>query len=159
MKEAPGIDLAGDLLDPAFHTRLAELRPRTAMIFNVLHHVTDRKVLCDAIRSLVQPGGRILVSGPHDYPRHFDPIDTLWRPGVDEVAALFPGARVADAAILDGGNWRQWNANERGGRSLPRTLARLCTPFYRPGKWLEVACHAPYLVRHIRCFALMLELP
>lgn len=158
-KAAPGVDLVGDLLEPAFQERLRGLGIRSALVCNVLHHVEDAAALCRAIAGAVRPGGRVLVTGPHRFPRHFDPIDTLLRPDLDEVAALFPGATIEAGEILDSGNWRNWNAAERGGRSFPRALARLCVPFYRPRKWLEVFWEAPYFLRHIRTFAVVLRLP
>lgn len=158
-KAAPGVDLVGDLLDPAFQERLRGLGIRSALVNNVLHHVEDAGALCRALARAVAPGGYVLVTGPNRFPRHFDPIDTLLRPSVEEVAALFPGARVEASAILDSGNWRRWNPAERGGRSFPRALARLFLPFYRPRKWVEVFWEAPYFLRSIRTFAVLLRLP
>src|SRR5207237_1276028 len=85
-----------------------------------------------------------------------DPIDTMFRPSVDEVAALFPGTHVVESAIIDSGNWRDWNAAERG-RPLTRALLRLLVPFYRPRKWLELARQSPYIFKHIRSFAVVLR--
>ncbi|MBL8861138.1 MAG: hypothetical protein JNK02_03920 [Planctomycetes bacterium] len=159
IKPAPGVDLVGDLLDPDFQERLRALGVRSALVCNVLHHVTDAERLCAAIAAVVRPKGRVILSGPHRFPRHFDPIDTLFRPDLAQVAALFPQASLEAGEILDCGNWRQWRAAERGGRSFPRAFARLFTPFYRPRKWLELACEAPYFVRHVRTFVAVLRLP
>ena len=158
IKAAPGVDHVGDLLDPTFVRRLAGLGVKSATVFNILHHVTDRAAFCRSVQSIVRPGGLLFLSGPHRYPRHFDPIDSMFRPDVAEVVALFPGAQVVDSAILDAGNWRTWNPHERG-RTLPRTLVRACMPFYRPRKWLEVAAQVPYVVKHIKTWAVVLRLP
>jgi hypothetical protein len=84
---------------------------------------------------ILPPRGYIFVTGPHQYPYHLDPIDTMFRPTIDEMHSYFPHTMIIDSAIIDGGNWRQWNA-ERG-RPLRRMILRLLIPFYRPAKWWE----------------------
>jgi hypothetical protein len=156
MKPAPGVDLVGDLLDASFLAHLASLRPRAVLVSNVLEHVTDRRALCNALLNIVPPGGYLIVSGPHNYPYHPDPIDTMFRPSIHEVIEHFPGTTMIDSAIIDSGNWRQWNKAERG-RPLGRTLVRLMVPVYRPRKWLELLWQSPYLLRHIKAFAVVLR--
>lgn len=157
VKEGPGIDVVGDLYDPAFQERLAALRPRSILLNNVLHHITNRRRIEEILLGILPPGGRLFVSGPHAYPRHYDPIDTMFRPTVEEIAAEFPGTVVEAGAIIDSGNWRQWRAAERGRRSLPRTVVRLMLPFYRFGEWRRLAVQSPYIFRHIQAFAVVLR--
>lgn len=159
IKAAPGVDFTGDLLDPRFEAQLAALQVPSALVLNILQHVLDPPAFCRAVQRIVRPGGIVFLSGPHRFPRHFDPIDNRFRPDVLDVLALFPGATLVDSAIIDAGNWRQWNPAERGGRGLSRTLARACLPFYRPSKWLEVAVQIPYVIKHIKTWAVVLRLP
>jgi len=159
IKPSQGVDLVGDLLDPEFQTRLRQLGVRSALVCNVLHHVQDSAPLCRALAAALPSGGRVIATGPKRFPRHFDPIDTMLRPTPEEVAAFFPGAQIEAQAILDSGAWREWNPAERGGRTFPRAFARLFTPFYRPRKWVEVFYEAPYFVRSIQTFAVVLRLP
>jgi hypothetical protein len=156
MKQAPGVDLVGSLLEPSLLDRIAAMQIRSIMISNLLEHVKNRQEICDAVMKILPGGGHILVSGPHDYPYHPDPIDTMFRPTLAEMHAYFPGTTIVDSAIIDSGNWRQWNAAERG-RPLSRTIVRLFIPFYRPGKWWELARQAPYIFKHITAFALILR--
>lgn len=156
-KADEGVDLAGDLLDRAFVARLKGLGARSALVLSILQHVEDRESLARSALELVPSGGYVVVSGPRRFPRHRDPIDTLFRPSIADVHALFPGTDLVASTIIDAGNWRQWRKEERGGRSLSRYVARLCTPFYRPSKWLEVAVEAPYLIRHIETYAVVLR--
>jgi hypothetical protein len=156
IKAAPGVDLVGDLLDERFLAEIARLQIRSAMISNLFEHVTIRQQICDVVMRILPPGGYLFVSGPKDYPYHADPIDTMFRPTIDEMHAHFPGTRIVDSAIIDSGNWRQWNVAERG-RPLGRTLARLLVPIYRPKKWWELARQSPYLFKHITAFALVLQ--
>ena len=158
MKAAPGVDIVGDLLDPGFLKDVAQMKIRSAMISNLLEHVTNRQQICDVVMNILPPGGFLFVSGPHRYPYHADPIDTMFRPTIAEMHAHFPDTMIVDSAILDSGNWRAWNISERG-RPLNRTLARLLVPFYRPKGWLDLARQAPYIVKHIKAFAMVLEKP
>jgi hypothetical protein len=156
IKPAPGVDIVGDLLDPAFLQQIAQMHIRSAMISNLFEHVTIRQEICDVVLKVLPVGGYLFISGPRDYPYHADPIDTLFRPDIHEIHAHFPGTKLIDSAIIDSGNWRQWNRAERG-RPLARTLARLLVPFYRPKKWWELVRQAPYIFKHITAFAVVLQ--
>ena len=151
LKAAPGVDLVGDLMDPAFRRQVADLNVRSAIVSNLLEHVTDRQSLADLVLDLLPPGGWIFVTGPKDYPYHEDPIDTMYRPTVQEAAGLFAGARVVEGEIIDAGHW------QRGGRPAWRVVARLAVPVYRPRKWLELVRQSPYLFRPIKAFAVALQ--
>ncbi len=157
IKPEGGVDLVGDLLDPAFREKLRALGVRSAMVSNLLEHVTDRHAICRAVLDALPAGGCLIVSGPFKYPYHADPIDTLFRPTIEEICAYFPGTDLIASAYIDSGNWRQWHPSERGGRTLTRAVARLLLPFYRPAKWWELARQTPYLVRHVKAFAVVLR--
>jgi hypothetical protein len=156
MKRASGVDIVGDLVDPALLIKIATIQIRAIMISNLLEHVTIRQEICDMAIKILPPGGYLFVTGPHDFPYHPDPIDTMFRPTIAEVHAHFPHTTIVDSAIIDSGNWRQWNISERG-RPLWRAIARLCIPFYRPAKWWELARQAPYIFKHITAFVLILR--
>jgi hypothetical protein len=157
-KADEGVDFSGDVLEASFRERLRGLAPRTITAFNLIMHVLDPHAFARALVELVPPGGWLVVTGPVRLPRTPDPIDNGFRATPEEAAALFPGLEVVASATLDAGNWRQWRVAERG-RSLTRTLLRLCTPFYRPIEWWNVAHQVPYLLRHLRTFGLVLRKP
>jgi hypothetical protein len=156
IKSAAGVDLVGDLLDPVFFKSIAALHFRSVMMSNVFEHVVHRQEVCDAVMKIIRPGGYLFISGPHKYPYHADPIDTMFRPTIEEMFDHFPGTVIIDSAIINSGNWRQWDKAERG-RSLGRTMLRLLIPFYRPTKWWELARQSPYIFKSISAFALILR--
>jgi len=157
IKRAPGVDLVGDLLDPAFREQLCALDIRTALVNNILHHLPERSPVARAVAEIVPRGGHILVSGPYRYPRHYDPIETMYRPTPEAAASEFPGTEIVDRAIIDSGNWRQWTPGERGGRSLGRFLLRIAAPFHRPREWARTLPHLPYVFRHMKAYAVLLR--
>lgn len=156
IKDAPGVDIVGDLLKADVRDRVRNMDVRSVMVSNFFEHVVARQPICDAIMDVIPENGLIFVSGPHCYPYHADPIDTMFRPTIAEMHAHFPGTQIVDSAIIDSGNWRQWDPAERG-RPLGRTIVRLLVPFYRPAKWWELARQAPYIIKPISAFALILR--
>jgi hypothetical protein len=132
-KAAPGVDIVGDLTDLSFPGRLAELNVRSVMCCNLLEHVTDRAVVRDAILSILPPGGYIIVTVPYRFPYHPDPIDTMYRPTIQELFALFAGTSVHKAAFVRASRFaHEMNSNYR---ALCRMVARSAVPFYRPQGW------------------------
>src|SRR5262245_5557542 len=55
IRPAAGVDLVGDLLDPAFRNYLRWKRFRAAMCCNVLEHVSEREPIAQAVTDLVAP--------------------------------------------------------------------------------------------------------
>jgi len=102
IKDAPGVDIVGDVLDPYFISTLKTHGFRTAIVSNVLEHVTDAEAVADACRQFVGPGGIICATGPNKYPFHADPIDTMYRPRPEDFAKLFNGVLLKQAIIVDG---------------------------------------------------------
>ena len=74
LKSGPGIDLTADLTtDEGFKT-LAAVGARSIMICNVLEHVVDPGAFANRCLELVGPKGYAIVTVPHSYPHHRDPI-------------------------------------------------------------------------------------
>jgi len=137
MKMAPGVDLVGDLTNPAFFRELGhELRDfnvRSVMCCNLLEHVTDRQAVCYGILALLRVGGYVFVSVPRKFPYHEDPIDTMFRPNVTDVVSLFPGTSVHSAAVIRASRFRY---EMRGDfNALFWLVVRLVAPFYRTRNW------------------------
>ena len=93
LKAADGVDLAGDILDPAVRRQLAGQGFKCILLSNLLEHVRDREAVAAACEAIAGPGGLILATVPSSYPYHADPIDTYYRPAPAELAALFKRSR------------------------------------------------------------------
>jgi hypothetical protein len=135
-KAAKGVDLVGDLTDPDFLRDLRQLEIKSIMCCNLLEHVTDRRLVCGALLSMVPPGGYLFVTVPYRFPYHEDPIDTLFRPRIDELAALFPGTTLQVAEIVHARRASLEMSDSRW--PLLRMIVRACAPFYRPRRWYGV---------------------
>src|SRR5665213_2313062 len=127
-KQEHGVDLVGDLTDATFLAQLTARKFNAVMCCNLLEHVTDRPIICDAIMSMVRPGGYVIVTVPNQFPYHEDPIDTMFRPSVAELSALFPGASIFAASVVRASRFR--HDMEGDWRPMFWLLARCLVPFY-----------------------------
>jgi hypothetical protein len=106
-KAGEGVDLTGDILDPALQRELAARGFRSLLLSNVLEHVRDRAGLAAACEAIVGSGGLILATVPSSYPYHADPIDTLYRPSPTVLASLFRHSEVRASEIVAGRTYRE----------------------------------------------------
>ena len=90
MKAADGVDLVGNVYDPAFQARIREVGPATIICSNMLEHLEDRARFLSMCDAMLPVGGLMLITVPYDYPYHQDPIDTYFRPTPDDLASMLP---------------------------------------------------------------------
>ena len=145
-REGGGIDLCADLLNEADFARVRERQYRALLCCNILEHVVDPAEFARRCAALVEPGGVIVVTVPRSYPRHGDPIDTLYRPTPEAAAALFPATALLAAATIDVGESYR-DAVLRRPWLLLRHLARLPVPFLGLDQW-TASMQKPYWLFH-----------
>ena len=134
LKQADGVDLAGDILDPAVRADLKARGFRALLIANMLEHVRDRDAVTAACEEIVGPGGLILVTVPASFPYHADPVDTGYRPDPAALAGAFRQSEPILAEEVRGRTWKEEIA-ARGSsvwRELGRTLGFGLISFARP---------------------------
>ena len=134
LKQDEGVDLPGDILDPAVRADLKGRGFRALLIANMLEHVRDRAAVIAACEEIVGPGGLILATVPASFPYHADPIDTGYRPRPSELAGAFRGSEPLLAEEIEGRSYREEIA-ARGSsvrRELARTLGFGLLGFARP---------------------------
>lgn len=121
-KQDEGVDIAGDIFDPAVQQQIKVAEPRTLLCCNMFEHVVNRKALADFCTGAVPSGGHLVLTGPYSYPIHHDPIDTYFRPTPQEMAALFPAFEVVAADVVQSTTYAQELL--RNPATLPRAIAR-----------------------------------
>ena len=144
----PGIDLQGDLSDESFVASLLERRYRAVLCCNLLEHVADPGAICALIERLLEDGGYSVVTVPHDFPYHPDPIDTMFRPKPVDIAGLFPTCRLLDGAILDCGT--AWDYVERNPLKLLVRVAHRLSGLREHGGTKGTTSFIPYLFRRFQ---------
>ncbi len=124
IQAAPGVDLVGDLTDPDFQSILRSRRYQSVFCNNLLEHVTEPERICNALVECVSAGGYLLLSVPHRFPYHPDPIDTMFRPSPDELAGFFPNTKIVKSKKLVCGNLATYSGMRliQNSRSLAQTL-------------------------------------
>lgn len=137
IKTGNGIDIAGDLFDPKVREKLAAVKPDLVLCCNILEHVSDRQAFAAAVSALVAPGKRLLITVPRSYPYHLDPIDTMFRPTPEQIAALFPGFAIEFSSVFDAGSFRA--DMKRHGGSIIVNFARTVLRSIWPWQGLEPA--------------------
>jgi SAM-dependent methyltransferase len=103
-RSGEGVDLVADISDRASEATIAQIPPGDIVLCsNMLEHVLDRDLVARRLERLTKPGGSLIVTVPHVYHYHEDPIDTMFRPTNHELEALFSRElfSVTASEILD----------------------------------------------------------
>ena len=160
LRAGEGIDIGGDLFDPAVQARLRELQPQAVLACNILEHLTKdcRERFPAVLDALLPAGGILVITVPYSYPYHPDPIDTLYRPSAAELCALFPGYEVLYAQLIRSESYGQEFVAGGPGRMVRKVL-RMFFPFVRPKRWLSHAHRMLWLFRPYQLTGVILRKP
>jgi hypothetical protein len=155
VKKDEGVDKIGDLTDRDFLTGFAKQKYDIVLCSNLLEHVPNPNELCAAIELCCSAEGVIIVTVQYLYPYHNDPIDTMFRPTIDEVVSMFPNRHVLvseNLVIQDS----HYSMLKRSPLRLFIFVMRLLSPFYKPGAWLKIVSGLPKLFSRfqVTCVAL-----
>jgi hypothetical protein len=132
-RDGDGIDLKADLSDEAGIDAIRARHPRAVLCTNVLEHVADLKGFCAALARLVDAGGYLIVTVPRSYPYHRDPIDTMFRPTPEDIAALFPHFTPLVMEVQDTESY--WYKLRQRPWLILRQILRAPFPFLGFTKW------------------------
>lgn len=105
IKHAEGVDLVGDVTDPTFVAQLKELNASIIICSNLLEHLSERTKFCNALTEIMNPSTKLIVSVPYSFPYHEDPIDTMYRPNLNELQNAFPKLVQIEGEIVDCGSF------------------------------------------------------
>ena len=134
IKAQEGVDLVGDLNDEKFQERLKALNVRSVLCSNLLEHLEDPQRICDSILRILKKDDLIIVTVPHYFPYHKDPIDTMLRPDVQALAKFFPGTTIMEGMIVSS-NKNLLSVYRQNLRYFMIMLLRFCLPFYKTKEW------------------------
>ena len=155
IKEEPGVDVVGDLLDEEFKLELQSYQFRTILCCNLLEHVTDRESVVTSLLNIVADRGFIIVTVPMLYPKHMDPIDTMYRPSPDELADLFVGTKMIEGNVIAVG--KVWTSLWKDKLGFCRLLCRALVPFYKHQGWITAINKLGWLFRERKIACVILK--
>lgn len=160
LKEAPGVDVAGDMFDPSVQRLLASFRPKLLLACNLMEHLRPelRATLPEIFDRILAPGGYVVLSVPYSYPLHFDPIDTYYRPSPGELRELFPRYRLVESRVVVSTSYVP-ELRRLSPRAKVRLAVRALVPVYRPRQWLGLAHRFLWLVRSYKVSCVVLQKP
>ncbi len=95
-----GVDLVGNIIETDFEQKVKNLNFNIIICSNVLEHVENVSPFCNALENVMPKGGYLIITVPNIYPYHNDPIDTKFRPNIEEVSELFPHCKTIKGTIL-----------------------------------------------------------
>jgi SAM-dependent methyltransferase len=115
-----GIDIRLDF------DHLNELHDSFDLVFccNSFEHAKNKENLGNELVRLTKRGGFIIVTTPYVYPYHLDPIDTLFRPTIEQQMAYIKGVSLIEGAYL-----HVLSPYESRGKSLPLFAMKLIMLF------------------------------
>ncbi|MGB3421516.1 MAG: methyltransferase type 11 [Dolichospermum sp.] len=156
IKNDIGVDLVGDLCNLDFLKKLSEMNIQSVICSNLLEHINNREEISKIISSIVPKNGYLFVTVPYKYPYHCDPIDTMFRPSIQELSSLFPDFKIVNGEILLGG----YLVKSTTTTPILYTLAmliRLMLPIYQPLRWFDSLKYALWLFKDISVTCIVLK--
>jgi hypothetical protein len=156
IKNDVGVDIVGDLSDPIFLEKISTMNIKSVLCSNLLEHVLNREEICKKISSIIPIGGYILLSVPYKYPYHLDPIDTMFRPSINELSQLFPELKLLHGEIVEGGTLVR-STSTTALLYLLAMIIRVILPIYQPLKWLDSVRYSFWLFRDISATCIVLK--
>lgn len=156
IKNDIGVDLVGDLCNVDFLKQLSEMNIQSVICSNLLEHINNREEISKIISSIVPQSGYLFVTVPYKYPYHCDPIDTMFRPNIQELSSLFPDFKIVNGEILPGGYLVQSTTTTPVLYTLAM-LIRLILPIYQPLRWFDSLKYALWLFKDISVSCVVLK--
>ncbi len=159
IRSGAGVDIVGDLTDRSFLKELGAMEFRSVFSANLLEHVVNRHEIAAVITSVVPVGGYIFVSCPLKFPFHADPIDTMFRPDMGELAAMFPGTAIERGGIVDCGSFARYVIARVCGHpgAVVRTLLRKSAQISAPDGLGSIRHLLPWTFRRFQETCLVLR--
>jgi hypothetical protein len=154
IQDGDGINLRGDLTDDAFVAGLSSHGYRALLCCNLLEHVPNPRAICTKLEQLLPAEAYLVITVPHQFPYHPDPIDTGFRPDVAELVALFPRCNLIEGVLLDCGTG--WDYVGRDPRALIAKVVQRLIGMRQHGGVKGSASFGPWLFRrfHQTCVVL-----
>lgn len=139
LKSAAGVDMVGDITDEEFALGIKSLEPKVIFCSNVLEHVEDRSRFIKALSGIVADDGFLVISVPHKFPHHPDPIDNGYRPTLKQLAKDLDGFTMLEGEVVRCGPYPTCMLEPRVRRlyRFVKFIVRIFTPFYKADSYLS----------------------
>ena len=134
MKNADGVDLVGDITNKDFFNQIKNNKYNCIICSNLLEHIENPERIIDSIYNLLEQNGYLILTLPFNYPYHPDPIDTYYRPNLEEIKLTYNKfSYIKGETIVD--NETHFSFLIKKPKSFITTVIRLILPFYKTNSW------------------------
>ena len=148
LEDDEGVDIAGDIFDENTFNQIKSHAPKSIICANVLEHVLDPPTLADRCTEISDDAGYAFVTVPHSFPYHLAPIDTLFRPSVEEIEALFPDCTLESGTIVNCGSFGKQLVKSPS--AIARHLAKMIIPWPSFDHWKATMSRNAWLFKDYR---------
>ena len=155
IQHGDGIDLRGDLTDDDFVDNLCVRGYQSVLCCNVLEHVAEPRNISAKLERMVKPGGFLVITVPNHFPYHPDPIDTMFRPDLPALLALFPHCQMLDGTLLECGTG--WDYVDRNPLAMISKVMRRLSGLREHGGVKGSASFFPWLFKHFQQTCVLLQ--
>jgi len=137
LKNAEGIDLAGDLFDPKFRQKLKDLRPKVILCNNLLMYLDfkTRKELAKILQQILGENGWLIITNSHVFPPAHDARDYFYRASPEKIhSELFQNLELLNHEIVEN-QFTFLKYLTKNPKVFLIKLIRLFLPFYKTSEW------------------------
>lgn len=156
IKASEGVDIIGDLTDSVFLEKLKTNRYDVVLCSNLLEHVINPVEICNGMEDCVKKRGYILVTVPCLYPYHNDPIDTMFRPDIEELQSYFKNSSLVEGEIITMSD-NHFKVLLHNKKLLILTLIRWLTPFYKFDAWKKIISDIPNTFKPFKVTCILMQ--
>jgi SAM-dependent methyltransferase len=122
-KTQPGVDLVVDLTAGQVPD-VVRASGDLVLCCSLLEHVLDRRQAIENLAVITKPEGKVIVTVPHRFPYHQDPIDTGYRPSPEELADEIGDFFQVESAELIEASWGYVKSLDGTNRTLAYRFLR-----------------------------------
>lgn len=155
IKQSPDVDFCGDLHDAEFIDKLKQAGLNSILCANILTNIESREKFAKSIMDVIPAKGYVIVSVSNRFPFVADPVDTLFRPNLKELHALFPNTKIVKQELIESISYVDFLLKNKS--VLLITLLRLCLPFYKFQHWRNLVQYLPNAFKPFRTSCLVLQ--
>ncbi len=155
LEPGEGVDIAGDIFDPTVYKKICSYNPGAVICANILEHVERPERLAKVCVDMVREGGLIISSVPYSFPFHLAPIDTMFRPSIEELADIFSNCNTLSGEIVNCGTFGQQLSTSPN--VLIKHIVRMAIPWPSFQHWKATMDRNKWLFREYRTSCVVLE--
>lgn len=134
IKQLDGVDIVGNINDAKFRQEIKLHNIKSILCSNLLEHIENPVEMVESIVEILPLNGKLIISTPFYFPFHKDPIDTLFRPTIEDLDILFKDLENISSMTVKS-NDNLFEVFKTNPRYFLIMVLRWITPFYKFHEW------------------------